>query len=407
MEGEIEVSGSKNAALPILASSLLFKEKIQIQNLPEIEDVQRINELLDAFNLTGKIDKGIANRLRASILLAGPALARFGQVEFSHPGGCLIGTPASPTSLGGRPIDLFLEGWKAMGAEVQLLGKAPEEYVVSAPRGLLGGDYTFKIPSVTGTEALMMSAVLAKGITVLKNAALEPEIKYLADFLNAGGARISGAGTPTIKIEGRPGELLKCNAPFAVPPDRIEAGSFAILGALYGKNLRIKNFVAEELSALLAVLSGAGAEYVLENNYLIFKKSSLGLLKAVDIKTREFPGFPTDLQAPFTTLLTQAEGQSLVHETIFEGRLNYIEDLNRMGAKITLCDPHRAIVQGPFKLTGRGLESPDIRAGLAFIIAGIIADGETNIGNIYQIDRGYERVDERLRAIGADIKRVE
>ena len=397
MEGEIEVKGSKNAALPILASSLLFKEKIQIQNLPEIEDVQRINELLDAFNLTGKIDKKIANRLRASILLAGPALARFGQVEFPHPGGCLIGT---------RPIDVFLEGWRAMGAEIKLLGRAPEEYIISALRGLSGSDYTFKIPSVTGTEALMMSAVLAKGTTLLKNAALEPEIKYLADFLNAGGAGISGAGTPTIKIEGRPGELLKCTAPFAVPPDRIEAGSFAILGALCGKNLRIKNFIAEELPTFLALLSNVGAEYILEGNALIFKNAYKKTLRASNVTTKEFPGFPTDLQAPFTTLLTQAEGQSLVHETIFEGRLNYIEDLNRMGAEITLCDPHRAIVRGPVKLTGRGLESPDIRAGLAFIIAGIIADGETNIGNIYQIDRGYERIDERLRVLGADIKRV-
>ena len=407
LEGEIEINGSKNAALPVLASSLLFKEKIEIENLPNIEDTKRMKELLDKLGADGKIDYEIAKKFRASILPVGAVLARFGKVAFPHPGGCVIGE---------RPIDVFLDGWKAMGAKTELLEGAPTGYAITAPGGLSGIDYTFKIPSVTGTEALMMTAVLANGTTILRNAVLEPEIKYLADFLNANGAQISGVGTTTIKIEGRSGKLLEHSARFTAPPDRIEAGSFAIMGALLGKNLRIKNFVAEELPTFLALLSNVGAEYVLEDNSIIFpakgwsafggKDAHKKTLRASNVTTKEFPGFPTDLQAPFTILLTQAEGQSLVHETIFEGRLNYIQDLNKMGSRITLCDPHRAIIYGPAKLSGRTMESPDIRAGLAFIIAGLIAEGESTIENIYQIDRGYERIDERLRSIRADIKRI-
>jgi len=407
LEGEIEINGSKNAALPVLASSILFKEKIEVENLPNIEDTKRMKELLDKLGADGKIDYEIAKKFRASILPVGAALARFGGVTFPHPGGCVIGE---------RPIDVFLDGWKAMGAETELSEGAPTSYAITAPKGLSGIDYTFKIPSVTGTEALMMTAVLAKGTTILRNAVLEPEIKYLADFLNANGAQISGVGTTTIKIEGRSGKLLEHGARFTAPPDRIEAGSLAIMGALLGKNLRIKNFVAEELPTFLALLSNVGAEYVLEDNSIIFpakgwsafggKDAHKKTLRASNVTTKEFPGFPTDLQAPFTILLTQAEGQSLVHETIFEGRLNYIQDLNKMGSRITLCDPHRAMIYGPAKLSGRAMASPDIRAGLAFIIAGLIAEGESAIENIYQIDRGYERIDERLRNIGADIKRV-
>ncbi|KKS96285.1 hypothetical protein A3B05_01260 [Candidatus Giovannonibacteria bacterium RIFCSPLOWO2_01_FULL_43_160] len=407
LEGEIKINGSKNAALPVLASSILFsalggpasgwKNIIEIENLPNIEDTKRMKELLDKLDADGKIDYEIAKKFRASILPVGGALARFGKVSFPHPGGCVIGE---------RPIDVFLDGWKAMGAKTKLSENVPTDYVITAPEGLFGVDYTFKIPSVTGTEALIMTAVLARGTTILRNAVLEPEIKYLADFLNANGAKIAGAGTTTIKIEGRSGELLKYSARFTAPPDRIEAGSFAILGALLGKNLRIKNFVAEELPTFLALLSNVGAEYIIENKDLIFINSYKKTLRASNVITKEFPGFPTDLQAPFTVLLTQADGQSLVHETVFEGRLNYIQDLNKMGSRITLCDPHRAIIYGPAKLFGRTMESPDIRAGLAFIIAALIAEGESTIENIYQIDRGYENIDYRLCSIGADIKRV-
>ena len=404
LEGEIEVSGSKNASLPALAASLLFKNKVEFQNLPAIEDIKRMKELLENIK-QGEFNYEIAKQIRASILAVGPALARYGKAVFPHPGGCVIGA---------RPIDVFLDGWKAMGATFSEI--LPSEsnkinsisaYEIKSFGGLKGCDYTFRTPSVTGTEGLMMTAVLAHGETTLRNAAMEPEIFYLAEFLNKNGAQISGAGTHTISINGRDGKLLEGNMPFCAPPDRIEAGSFLVLGALLAKNLVIKNFPADELSALLTILKAAGVEFAYSTGKAgILTLKQVAALRAVNIKTQEYPGFPTDLQAPFAILATQAEGASMIHETIFEGRLNYVEHLNRMGAKITLCDPHRAIIYGASPLKGLRLESPDIRAGLAFLIAALVAEGDSTIGNIYQIDRGYEKIDKRLNAIGADIKRI-
>lgn len=405
LEGEIEVKGSKNAALPAMAASLLFKNEPLLQNLPQIEDIARMRELLEKLRETSEIDFEIAKKIRASILLVGPALARFGKITFPHPGGCVIGA---------RPIDAFLDGWKAMGVNISTsdvdsnLSTSDVHnlviYKLSAPNGLKGCDYTFRVPSVTGTEGLMMTAALASGKTILRNAAMEPEIAHLADFLNKNGANIKGAGTHTISIEGSGGTLLEARYSFSAPPDRIEAGSFLILGALLAKELLIKNFVADELTALTGALKEAGAEFNLDENFLRIKRSPE--LKAVNVKTKEYPGFATDLQAPFCILATQAKGVGMIHETIFEGRLGYAEDLNKMGAKITPCDPYRVIVNGPTPLRGRTLESPDIRAGLAFILAALLAEGESKIANIYQIDRGYEAIDSRLRAIGADIKRI-
>ncbi|QQG42378.1 MAG: UDP-N-acetylglucosamine 1-carboxyvinyltransferase [Candidatus Giovannonibacteria bacterium] len=410
LEGNISVSGSKNASLPALAASLLFSPPAggpAFQNLPEIEDIKRMKELLDSVN-GGQFDYEIAKKIRASILAVGPALAHFGKTSFPHPGGCVIGA---------RPIDVFLDGWKAMGANIstsdvhsKLLTSDVHNltiYEVSAPRGLKGCDFIFRVPSVTGTEGLMMTAILAKGQTVLRNAAEEPEIASLADWLNKNGAEIRGAGTHTITIEGRAGKPLSGQVPFFAPPDRIEAGSLAILGAVAAKEMTIKNFPAEELTALLAVLKAAGVEYEIGNGELALKQSRRYVGRAVNIQTKEYPGFATDLQAPYVVFATQAEGASMIHETIFEGRLSYVEDLNKMGARITLCDPHRAIVHGPSNLAGWNLEGPDIRAGLAFLMAALIANGESQIGNIYQIDRGYEKIDERLRKLGAEIKRVE
>ena len=402
LEGEIEVGGSKNAALPAMAASLLFKNEAGFRNLPKIEDIFRMGELLEKLRETKEIDFEVAKKIRASILLVGPALARFGKITFPHPGGCVIGA---------RPIDAFLDGWKAMGAVVKEIPPDSSKsinsipfYELSAPSGLKGRDYTFRVPSVTGTEGLMMTAVLASGSTILRNAAMEPEIAHLAYFLNKNGADIKGAGTHTINIEGSGGALLEGKYPFSAPPDRIEAGSFLILGALLAKELLIKNFAAEELTALTGALKEAGAEFNFDKNFISVKRSPA--LKAVNVKTKEYPGFATDLQAPFCVLATQAKGASMIHETIFEGRLSYIEYLNKMGAKITLCDPYRAIVNGPTPLRAWTLESPDIRAGLAFILAALLAEGESKIGNIYQIDRGYEAIDSRLRAIGAEIRRI-
>lgn len=407
MEGEIEVKGSKNAALAALSASLLFKNPPKFLNLPEIEDIKRMRELIFSVSSGSEIDEEIAKRFRASILVVGPLLARFGEVRFPHPGGCVIGA---------RPIDVFLEGWRRMGAEVEASGQTGGGnliYKVTAKNGLRGCDYTFKTMSVTGTEGMMMTAVLAKGNTVLRNCALEPEIKYLADFLNKNGANISGAGASTINVEGKCGKLLEGAEFFVNPPDRIEAGTLAILGALAAKQLTIKNFPALELNAFIDILKEAGA---MPAEIPSLRKSRDGIsaftftqsknLRAVSVKTAEYPGFATDLQAPFTVLATQANGESLINETIFEGRLAYVGDLNRMGAKITIMDKQRALVTGPTKLYGHALESPDLRAGLAFVIAALIADRESKIGNIYQIDRGYEKIDERLRAVGAQIQRV-
>lgn len=403
LKGEISVCGSKNAALPAMASSLLFVDEprgTEFKNLPDIEDVRRMWELLDGIR-EGNIDSEIAKKIRASILVVGPALARFGSVVFPHPGGCLIGA---------RPIDVFLEGWKAMGAELSLCSSTSDIvhsipfYKLRATNGLHGCDYAFRIPSVTGTEGLLMTAVLAEGNSVLRNCAMEPEIAALANFLNENGARIYGAGTHTIKVEGRGGKLLKFFAPYQNPPDRIEAGSLAILGGVLAERLVIRNFPSEELPSLLASLKKTGVNFKTENGDFIVERQKK--LSAIDIKTKEYPGLATDLQAPFTVLATQADGASMIHETIFEGRLNYVEDLKRMGANIVLCDPHRAIVYGKTSLKGCRLEGPDLRAGLAFIIAALLAEGESQIGNVYQIDRGYERIDDRLRAIGADIRRI-
>jgi len=255
--------------------------------------------------------------------------------------------------------------------------------------------------SVTGTETLMMAAVLAEGKTILKNTACEPEIENLATFLNSIGARISGAGTSTMTIDGV--KSLK-GGEWAGMPDRIEAGTFIILGVAANSNIKVENCDTSHLDVLLTMLEKAGANLEIGKDYVIVKPSKK--LKSVDITTREYPGFATDLQAPFTVLMTQAEGISLIHETIYNGRLFYTDILNQMGADITMADPHRVIVRGPAPLFGKKIYSPDIRAGMALLIAALIAKGQSTIDNVYQIDRGYYKIDERLKALGADIKRV-
>lgn len=407
LQGEIEVCGAKNAALKAFAASLLFQEPVIIKNSPLIEDVFRMSELLKMLGAEvvkiGKRDFKISSNLvnscvlnseiskamRASVVLTGPLLTKFGKVVFPHPGGCVIGE---------RPIDIFLDGFQKLGAEISRDG---ENYILKAKR-LKGAEIIFKKVSVTATETLMMAAVLAEGKTVLYNAACEPEILALAEFLNLSGARIKGAGTYKIEITGV--KKLKFKKPYAIIPDRIEAGSFAILAALLGKEIKINNCEPEHLLVFLEYLKVSGAEIQKGKNYL--KISAPKRLTAIDIQTREYPGFPTDLQAPFVALLTQAEGKSMVTETIFEGRLNYIEDLNRMGAKIISCDPHRIIIDGPSCLHAREMESPDLRAGLAFALAALCAKGESVVHGIYKIDRGYERIEERLRKLGAEIERV-
>lgn len=411
LTGTIAVHGAKNAALKAIAASVLLRDQVRLTNLPHIEDVSRLLDLLesmggmvsrkaheatiDAHKLsTTEMTPEISKRIRASIVLAGPLLARYGKVSFPHPGGCVIGA---------RPIDLFIDAFTRMGAQVK---EGERSYEITTPNGgLRGAEIFFNKQTVTGTETVMMAAVLAKGTTVIKNAALEPEIVWLAGLLNNAGAKISGAGTTTITIKGV-SKLAAGSRKWEVMPDRIEAGSFLILGALLGKKLTVADCEPAHLEALLALLEQAGAELTVEKKRITISAGKKPL-RSVEVKTHEYPGFPTDLQAPMTVLLTQAEGESLVFETIFEGRLNYTESLNQMGANISMMDPHRVLVRGPKALRGRNLESPDLRAGLAFIIAGAVASGETHVHNVYNIDRGYESIEERLRAIGVDISRVE
>ncbi len=407
LHGEINVCGSKNAALKIIPASILSKETIVINNLPAIEDIDRSLELIEY--LGAKVVKGkgtveittkdinktdippkIANKIRASIMFVGPLLSRFGEANFPHPGGCVIGA-------GIRPIDFFIEGFEKMGASCKIKDGM---YQLRA-KELLGFEYFFAKPSVTGTESLMMTAVLAVGITILKNCAMEPEIQALAEYLNRQGANISGAGTPTITIKG----VASVGAgKFKIIPDRIETGTFAIMAAATKSNLLIKGCLPEHIESLLSILERIGVNFVTGPDYIDIKASEK--IKPYDIITHEYPGFPTDLQSPYTVLMTQANGTSLIHETIYDRRLLFTDMLTQMGANITMCDPHRVVIYGPTKLYGRKLTSPDLRAGIAMIIAGLIAEGETQIDNIYQIDRGYEAIDQRLSSCGAKVTRV-
>lgn len=412
LSGTITIGGAKNSATKIMAASLLFKDEMRASNIPEIEDVHRMTDLLTDLGHTvvkewkgvyrflinpraaTALDIAIAKRIRSAVVLTGPILARFGAVSFPHPGGCVIGE---------RPIDMFLEGFQKMGAEVRVKNGM---YVVKRKGAHLAGANIFlRVPSVTVTETLMMSACLAMGVTVIKNAALEPEVANMAEFLNKCGARISGAGTTTITIRGN-GPLHARGGIHTIMPDRIDAGSFLILGALAARTLTIDRCEPAHLESLIDVLRRAGAELDVKKTSITVKGFPIGRVEPVDIKTHEYPGFPTDLQALITVLLTQAKGESLLFETIYESRLAYTESLRLMGADILLMDAHRIMIKGKTPLRGKTLESPDLRAGLAFVIAAIVASGRSVIHNVYNIDRGYENIEERLQSIGVDIKRI-
>lgn len=410
LHGTVTITGAKNAALKVIAGTVLFRDTVNLTNIPEIDDVRQLFDLLR--DMGAEIEhtkKGtyrvsiprdfrtnfspeISKRLRSSVVLTGPVLARYGKVSFPYPGGCLIGA---------RPIDFFIDGFKKMGAQAVFKNNT---YHLEAKGGLRGAEIFLKNQSVTVTETFMMAGVLAHGTTTIKNAAMEPEIVDLAQFLNACGADVRGVGTPTIVIKG--GSLLMAKKHvYKTMPDRIDAGSFLILGSLLARELCIKNCDPRHLEALIELLRGAGVPIETKKNEIIVRAPAR--LRAVDIKTHEYPGFPTDLQAPMTVFLTQAEGEGRVFETIFEGRLNYTEVLSAMGASITIMDPHRVIVQGRTPLRARKMESPDLRAGLAFVIATVVAKGESVIHNVNTtVDRGYEDIVERLQGIGVEIIRV-
>lgn len=406
LSGEITVSGAKNCALKLLAASLLTTEPVTIKNVPAIADVQVMVEILKDLGAEvnqdnlhqyticcrnvkkTQIERPFASKLRTSIMFVAPLLSRFHEANFPHPGGCLIGQ---------RPIDMYLDGFNKMGCQVS----EDNQFYHIKCRQLIGSHYVFPWISHTVTESMIMAATLAKGQTTLINAACEPEVGALIQFLNQLGAKIKGTGSHTIIING----VKKLSGgEITVIPDRIEAGTFAILGGLTASDLLIKDCEPKHLDTLLAHFDKVNVPYQIGQNYLKVQKAKE--LKATQLRTHEYPGFVTDLQAPFTVLLTQAKGISLVHEIIYEGRLFYTDKLVKMGAKIIMCDPHRVIVEGPTPLHGTTLESPDIRAGIALIIAALIAEDKSEISNIYQVDRGYENISERLTALGAKIKRI-
>lgn len=409
LSGSIAVSGAKNAATKMMAASLLFNDEVMIGNAPQISDMEKMADILTGIGASVHQEKDVvridtsacqgtelerdsAEKVRASVAFVGPLLARFGEVTFPHPGGDVIGV---------RPIDLFLRSFEKMGAVVEV---ADHSYTLSTKgKKLSGADIFLDIASVGVTETVMMAAVLAEGKTTIRNAAMEPEIESIARYLSSCGARISGIGTKTIIIDG--GKMLTASGKvYMTIPDRIEAGSFLILGALAAKKLTVTKCNPTHLRALISILERIGAEIEITDKESI--TISRGKLQAVDIRTDTYPGFSTDFQSPLVVLLSQAKGESLVFETVFEGRLHYADDLVMMGADIIMLDPHRILVRGPRKLIGRELEGPDIRAGLAYMLAAIVAEGTSIINNVYHIDRGYEQIEKRFSAIGVAIKRV-
>ncbi len=408
LSGTLEVKGAKNNAQIILAASLLSSQTMKLENVPDIDGVHKSIELLEDLGSKVKRDKDkieidnsnvkknvlnskLANKFRTSVMFVGPLLAKFKEVKFPHPGGCVIGAS-------GRPIDLFLEAFIKMGAEIE----TDDNYYHIRAKELKACDFFFPIITVTGTQSLMMTACLASGTTIIRNSAMEPEVVALAEYLNQNGAKIKGAGTPTIVVEG----VKEIRAGyFKIIPDRIEAGSFAILAAASQSELLVNNCQPQDMLSLLNIFEKIGVKFEVDNNSILVKQSANIISR--DLKTHEYPGFSTDLQSPYVVLMTQAQGKSLIQELIYDRRLVWTDMLSQMGANITSCDPHRVVVYGPSQLYAKKLISPDIRAGIALIIAALIAEGTTEIDNIYQIDRGYESLETRLQAIGADIIRQE
>ncbi len=409
LHGKVEIGGAKNSALPCLAATLLTAETVTLHNVPYVKDLitqRRLLEDLGATVLTpelrthkvtaAKIETfeapyELVKTMRASVLALGPLLGRFGQAKVSLPGGCAIGT---------RPIDLHLKAFEQLGATVSL---ESGDVVARAPNGrLIGAEIEFEKITVTGTENVMMAAALAKGKTTIKNAAEEPEIEDLAELLNKMGARIKGAGTSVIEIDGV--ESLG-GAEHTIIPDRIETGTFMVAAAITGGEIEIKSCRPEHLGAVIAKLREAGVDIEELNPSTLLVKVAAGGLKAVDVTTKEHPGFPTDMQAQYMALMTQADGESDVVETIFENRFMHASELIRMGADISIHG-NTATVRGPSKLMGARIIASDLRASASLVLAALCADGETIIDRVYHIDRGYETIVRKLRNLGADIERL-
>lgn len=409
LNGEIPISGAKNCALKLMCAALLTEESMYFDNSPNsLRDMNSQTELLEHLGCTVSREENrmainagaitsrtapydIVRKMRGSILVLGPLLARFGEAKVSLPGGCAIGT---------RPVDMHIKALEEMGAEITL----EEGYIhASAPKGgLQAAKILFPKVSVGATENLLMAATLAKGTTVLANAAREPEITDLAECLIKMGAKISGLGTDTLTIEGV--ERLN-GAQHSIVPDRIEAGTYMVAAAMTGGSVRLKNARLEHLTAAAAVLKQAGVEVEQEGDDIVVSREYGLRLKGVDIMTEPHPGFPTDLQAQFMAMLTMCEGAGLVTETIFENRFMHVPELNRMGANITVHG-HSAIVRGVEKLTGAEVMATDLRASVALVLAGLVAEGETTINRIYHLERGYEDIVGKLGGCGANIRKA-
>jgi UDP-N-acetylglucosamine 1-carboxyvinyltransferase len=408
LDGSLVASGSKNAALPILAATLLTSEACQLSRVPKLKDVSTMLTLLSSLGVqvtpTGpnsvSIDSGTATEakapyelvktMRASILVLGPLLARFGRAEVSFPGGCAIGS---------RPVDLHISALEAMGAEIVTDGGY---LVASASEGLCGVDFRFSTVTVGGTENAMMAAALARGDTILRNAAREPEIVDLANFLNQMGAKISGQGTDTIYVTGVPA-LVGCS--YSVMADRIEAGTYLVAAAATRGRVRLEGISGVMLGVVLEKLRECGAT-IREGDDWVELDMEGRRPRAVDVVTAPFPGFPTDMQAQFTALNTVAEGRARVTETIFENRLMQAREMERMGANIVI-ETDTAITAGKEVLQGAPVMASDLRASASLVIAGLVAEGETRIDRIYHIDRGYEDIEGKLQTLGANIRRVD
>ncbi|WP_027035750.1 UDP-N-acetylglucosamine 1-carboxyvinyltransferase [Mesorhizobium ciceri] len=417
LSGSIPISGAKNAALPLMIASLLTDDTLTLENVPHLADVEQLIRILGNhgvdYSVNGRREKQnegysrtinfsarnivdttapyeLVSKMRASFWVIGPLLARMGEAKVSLPGGCAIGT---------RPVDLFLEGLQALGADIDV----DTGYVIAKTRNgrLVGNRYIFPKVSVGATHVLMMAAALAKGETVLENAACEPEIVNLAECLNAMGAKIHGAGTPTITIDGV--ESLS-GARVRVIPDRIETGTYAMAVAMTGGDVVLEGARADLLQTALDVIAQTGAEITPTNSGIRVKRNGAGI-SPVDVTTAPFPAFPTDLQAQFMGLMTMAKGKSRITETIFENRFMHVQELARLGAHITLSG-QTAIVDGVPKLKGAPVMATDLRASVSLVIAGLAAEGETTVNRVYHLDRGFERLEEKLSNCGAVIERI-
>jgi len=406
LSGEVRISGAKNATLPILAGALLADGPVTIGNVPHLQDVTTMIELLGRMGASVTVDErmrievdprtvretfapyDLVKTMRAAILVLGPLVARHGSADVSLPGGCAIGA---------RPVNIHVAGLQAMGAEVHI----ENGYIKARAGRLKGARIVLETVTVTGTENLMMAACLAEGRTILENAAREPEIIDLALFLNAMGAKVSGQGTDTICIDGVE-SMHSCS--YDVLPDRIEAGTYLVAGAITGGRVRARGAVAGHLDAVLAKLEEAGAEVIRGENFVEVDMKGRRP-RSVDIRTAPHPGFPTDMQAQFAALNTVADGVGTIVETIFENRFMHMLELRRLGADVRI-EGHTAVIHGVPRLSGAPVMATDLRASASLVLAGMVAEGTTDVQRIYHIDRGYEHIEEKLRGLGADIRRM-